>query len=527
MYRVYLVMPGDHFELMELLKIPENKESVFSAYDESKVARIFSLIFDQINRPISVIEEDYYIDEDYLDLYSNYYVFSYQINSKFSKRVVLVDCSFEDVPFDNYWYNESESDLSDKILAILVIPESSNRHISKAYINPKILLKTPCSKIILSKVHVDILGKRIHMNTFPFRQTDSELLSCSEVSMYGVFDYYYNKNQGFNKERLSSLLKTKEELSRIRGFHYTNGMDVQNICSIFRQKGYETVFYDKNAMFIGFTSTSKTKKLVSMFYPYVNSGYPCLLLVKPTTGWEELGHCITSIGTVESITHTIDDKTITRIESAVGKAFYTVQESEFCTEIITVDDQTCLNYIQILNTQELDHKYEIIGTVIVVPDSIKMEAEVAYYFANDFIAVDPFCSLLVDEDDERFIISIFLVKSTEYVRYRVAHATSLSEKDLYVNCPLPDYVWLCEYSTVDSYTHNLANAELVLDATVARPNLFNSLVLFRIRNYILPTADRMSVEDDLDNTVAARMIFGDDFDETIRKFKPESVFYYS
>ena len=514
MVDVFLINPGDYSDFLDRLKKTEETDSFFSTYKNSYAVRFLSLLFDQINRPITAVLEEYYKDEDYLDLYTKYYVFSYEENSKFSKRILLVDCFFNDEnQFYNYWYNEPENELSKEILAIFVIPETSNNHISKAYIDPRIILNKPCSKIILSNIQIEILGKIIQMNAFPFRQTDSDLLSCSEVSIQGVFDYFYNKNQGFSKERISSLLGIKQELSKLHGFHHGYGMDIQDICSVFRQKGYETVYYNKNAMLVKFTSITQTEKLVSMFYSYIASGYPCLLLVKQKTELEFPGHCIIGIGAVENHSLSVNNVTMERIESDYGKTYYAIQDSEYCTEIITVDDQTCLNYIQLSDTQKQNNKYELIGAVIALPPSIKMTAADAYTFAVNLMCIKPISALLAEENEENFIISIFLVKSTEYVRYRVKHAKELSEKDTYINYPMPDYVWVCEYSTLESYSHKLANAELVLDATVVLPSIYNTIVGFRSRNTFFMYADNM--------------IVGECFEKTFKIYEPCSVYNLS
>lgn len=515
MVDVFLINPGAYADFLHRLELPESREGFFFSHMNPKAFTFLAQFFDHINKPINVVLEDYYIDEDYLDLYSNYYVFLYQDNTKFCKRVLLVDTSFDnDDQFYDFWYNKSGSELSERVLAIFVIPESSNKHISKAYINPIILINKPFSKIILSNISIDILGKRIHMYAFPFRQTDSEFLSCSEVSMQGVFDYYFNKHQGFNKELLSSLLNIKQELSKIHGYNHINGMDVTDICSVFRQKGYETVYYNVNNMFTGFTSIDRTRMLVNMFYPYVASGYPCLLLVNPKPGLEHNGHCLNCIGVVENYTLRIHSLTVRRKKSDVEKDFYAIQSSEYCSEIITIDDQTCLNYIQLSSSKKQDYKgYEILGTVIAVPSLIKMVAADAYAFAFNLMGHKPFSAFLADEDEDTFIISIFLAKSSEYVQYRVENSKEIAVKNVYVDFPMPAYLWICEYSTMASYTHNLADAELVLDATIALPNLNNTIVFLRTKN-------RFLVNDE-------EMLIVDRCEKAFKIFEPRAVYFYS
>ena len=153
------------------------------------------------------------------------------------------------------------------------------------------------------------------------------------------------------------------------------------------------------------------------------------------------------------------------------------------------------------------------GTVIAVPSLIKMVAADAYAFAFNLMGHKPFSAFLADEDEDTFIISIFLAKSSEYVQYRVENSKEIAVKNVYVTLPMPAYLWICEYSTMASYTHNLADAELVLDATIALPNLNNTIVFLRTKN-------RFLVNDE-------EMLIVDRCEKAFKIFEPRAVYCYS
>ena len=78
---------------------------------------------------------------------------------------------------------------------------------------------------------------------------------------------------------------------------------------------------------------------------------------------------------------------------------------------------------------------------------------------------------------------------------------------------MPAYLWICEYSTMDSYTHKLADAELVLDATIALPNLNNTILFLRTKNRFL-----VDVEE---------MLIVDGGEKAFKIFEPRAVYCYS
>ena len=161
--------------LRELLK--DNKLDTIWSF--SKATDVLNSLFTKIDYPITILNEDNYIDENYSDLYANYYVRSYRNNSKFSKRILI----FKGDQFDlNQWFNSSTDDISSRLLAEIVIPNSSNRNIGIALIRPELGLSgIHHAMVITGYSSIFVLGKHIGINAFPYRQLDGGILSCAEV----------------------------------------------------------------------------------------------------------------------------------------------------------------------------------------------------------------------------------------------------------------------------------------------------------------------------------------------------------
>ena len=81
--------------------------------------------------------------------------------------------------------------------------------------------------------------------------------------------------------------------------------------------------------------------------------------------------------------------------------------------------------------------------------------------------------------DDKVVIRIFLSTARNYKAGRFESVNNSVAKELYLNIPLPKFVWVCEISTLSEYKNNKIIGEIVLDATSSKYDKLESTILIR------------------------------------------------
>lgn len=333
---VIIAQPEDLCNPQILLRELLKDSKLDTVWSFSKATEVLNLLFMKIDYPITIFNEDNYTDENYSDLYANYYVRSYRDNSKFSKRILI----FKGDQFGlEQWFNSSVNEISDYLLAEIIIPYSMNKNIGIALIRPELWLSgIHHAMIITGHNSTFILGKYLEINAFPYRQLDGGLLSCAEVSLLNILDYYYCLNQGYRKVLPSDILKIKDELSQF-GASNGHGMGITDIHNVLQRENLRTNIYMKSDLHREYSCTTREMLLKRKIYSYIDSGYPCILLVSSPNDYQEIGHCINGIGIIHSETIDYDTIEVQNICGVEGKEYNIINVADIDSDLIVMDDR--------------------------------------------------------------------------------------------------------------------------------------------------------------------------------------------
>lgn len=448
-------------------------------YKNRKVCTILESILDLIDRPIVAVIEPTYIDEEYLEMYSKYHVFSHKQNSKFSRRIILFeDCFGND--FYNTWFPKNISEIENSIIGVFVIPYSASTYVFNAYISPRILVGKLNEEIVLSKVDLHIYGRKVKMYFFPFRQTDSQYIACAEISVSGINDFYNHLNKGFGSVRISDVLKYKEDLAQYGG-NKSYGMSSKQMIGYFQKKGFQVEVFEKAVWEDNFSGVSAERILIRNVSPYIESGYPCILLAESPDNDYSMGHCVNGIGIVRNMDFDWEDIVCYKQDITPDLSYYTVFEPDFCSHITTIDDYSCIKRIKIEpDEKKAPDDYCIDGAIVVLPPEIKLSSMDASSIAETLLGALNISG--AEQTPSTWIIKIILADAIDFIEKRVMLTDNLEEKAIYSSLDLPKYVWVCELYTKENYSAGLVDVEILLDATNSFVDVENTVFAIRYQN---------------------------------------------
>lgn len=478
---VIIAQPGDLRNPQILLRELLKDNSLDTVWSFTKAREMLLSLFSKINYPVIILSESDYIDENYSDLYANYYIRSYRNNSKFSKRILI----FKGDHFElDQWYNSSSQEISSYFLGEVVIPNSSSRNIGVALIRPELWFSDlQHSTIITGHDSIFIMGKHIEINAFPYRQLDGGPLSCAEVSLLNILDYYYCLNQGYKRVLPSDILKIKDELSQFGSLN-VRGMGVTDICNVLQRENLQTIIYMKTALHKEYSHTTQEILLKRKIYSYIDSGFPCILLVSNSDDYQEIGHCINGIGIVHSKAIDYDIIEVQSVGGTKENVYELINAADIDSDLIIMDDRCFLDVIHI-SPEKKKQKYEIQGCIIPTPTQIVLNADDAYIIAQELLGI-----LTIDEfkkylDNKPLILRTCLATSDSFVSQRVNAASSIEEKNIYAQMRIPKYVWVCEFATHDNWLKKQVDCEIIIDATSAFVDVEMSVVSARFADDII------------------------------------------
>lgn len=455
-------------------------------YDNSIIYKIFSAM----SYPVTILIDDEYLEENYVDLFSNYYVHSYRNKNRFSERWVIfsgiISTSSNNLPI--IWFELTENELSSRLLADISIWHTARENIGIAYVSPQLMLPDVDQKtMMISKRSIFVRGKSLNIYSFPYMQLDGGPLSCAEVSILNLLNFYNSLKTGIRKVLPSDVLKAKKELSD----HLVSsikGMSAHEISKVIQNEGLQTIAYMKSVFDAEYSPISKEQLVWRKMFSYIDSGYPCLVLTS-YQGDPYGGHCVNGIGLIRN--PELDFDLIAIHEYPVGDSLtcQIINEADISTELIVMDER---EFVVTIDSKSTEKKYSIEGCIITLPrevvlfeDAARTIAEHAIWLIYNYDTESYLCN-------EPLIMKTCLAKAEDYMAQRIKESISLEEKELYSEMRLPKYVWICEFTTEELRKKGRIIGEMLIDATSINIDIMQSVIMARIANYYMYNDDEQN-----------------------------------
>lgn len=488
---LYMDSASDMDGFFEALAEIDSEFGVFFG-DDNGIKKSIENIIRLFYFPITIIYEPYYVDRVYRDEYYRYYSKKHFHISRNTKRFIFINGIYAKTDFLSDDEQKYESIKEDLIGTVVSKPTQT---IGRTLLRPS-KLKIPRCYIRTTAFEMMIYGKLYPLQAFPFSGQDSEVMTCAEVNIWQIMEYFGSRYKDYKTLLPSELMDLVKENSDSRILP-SDGLTVEQESSLFMKNGLSPLIYYKHLDYIEEDSykvyeACQDPSFLDILHFYVESGMPVLINLRERDNPKGDNHSITCIGHeyVEPV-QLLDrmEKNIIEIGKEELDKRKTVKYNEICIyqswsgykKYVLLEDHS--SPYQVLDLENLtfddfqDEKnyWEIESFVVPLYKHVFVSAEDAYgiflsLIKENFEGISNAIGNDLQSCQPEIVIRMYLATSRSFKDFRVKHTLNsssegLNEKLFFSQIAYPKFVWVCEYGTKESYSDSKANGEFILDAT--------------------------------------------------------------
>jgi hypothetical protein len=454
---------------------------------------------------ITLMTDEKYVDKLYRDCYYYHYSNKHFGFNRYCTRVYIFDGEFE-------YKNQDEAEMQMVFIGCFVIKPTQYGRLGKTLINPLFLFEKNREIYVRTSVfQVLFNGHLLKIDAFPFMMQDEDALSCAEVTVINIMDYFSNQYTNYKAVLPTDIyaLAEKQGYQRVLPTH---GMTFQLLSKTFAEFG----LYPRQL--------SRGMDLKRILHYYIESGIPLAVGIKNNRN-DNTWHSIICIGHGASDTSKMLDSLMSvssndydkkKCErSKPNKRYYIADTADAVDSYVFMDDGASPYQIWEVSedSQSYNNEYRLNGDTLyylTIPlyKRMYLEAQTALKFGKEFLIswIEELnkayfesehyrkcrCSDEIASENNPVIIRLFLASSKSFLRARVQsfeYGEPLSE--LYLVLPFPKFVWVCEIYDRHSYNDNEALGEIIIDATASPVSKEQSVIMLNFVGIFLThdTAD--------------------------------------
>lgn len=433
---------------------------------------------------VTVIVETNHIDSGYTDTYYNYFSGLHIQPIKYCKRF-----SFFQGKILPQWFLKTElhNVLQAKLIGTMVIRPLKYGFIGRTLLDP--------SKIVKKKLHNNIylrtatfwqhiLGVEFTLDAFPFCSQDSSFMTCAEVTIMNLMEYYAMRYHTYRSVLPSDIKKLSQQYQYER-VTPSAGLNYLVVSKILSEFGFSPRIYNRESIKIHpLVGDERENEIKRIMHYYVESGIPVGVNVESEKGDFTDGHSLLCIGHSGEM----DEKRAKRYTMCgINDEHGVINSADFYTEYCVIDDHQrpyeARRYEQISTFR----KMKISNLAVPLYKKMYLEAKYAY---------DIFYRVFRDEkfglnywkiprrylrENEEVVMRIYLASSRSYKTFKmdVYDIEHLSRKNEIALLELPQFVWCCEFFSFSQYkkANRKAFADIILDATASHKQDYAGAVI--------------------------------------------------
>lgn len=468
---------------------------------------------------IYVIYVPYYDDRYYRSSFSLHYYGKHFIPNSRCGRVFL----FDGDKFDKKQYEaikseestESASIFKESFIGSIVIKPIQGMEIGRTLIDPRYLYPESGEYIFRTAYYSETMyGIRLHVHSFPYAMQDGETVTCSEITIQNMADYYSKRYQSYSSIYPDEIIALAQENSYERSLP-SKGLTYRTISRIFMKMGFAPVLY---------ATQFDQENFLSILRAYLDSGIPVAIGMDDRKDMN--GHSVIVMGKEADIGRNHLDGSF-YVEQIPDRAtnknlFFGVLGSKQGKYIIMDDGKAPYALTNISSTyspeDETNHwkirlqygtetyepaiadkkgdKFDLSFLIAPLSKEMSMDALSALQCFKNLLGKRgddedsgigylhyilryqeegneqyplPDEYFAGDSKDNPLLLRIFLCPSRSLKRHRVEHASAINKEWLneYRGIHMPRFVWVCELYSIKSITNEkpFSIGEIVLDAS--------------------------------------------------------------
>ena len=446
---------------------------------------ILDKIFEK-NDCITVVIENNYVDRIYRDCYYSHFSGKHFEYNRYCKRILFFSGDQE----ERLKFLE-EDILNKNFLGCIVIKPIKNGAIGKTLLSPKVLHTDVNKKIYvrITEYSISFCGMNLKIEAFPYSMQDRETLSCAEVTILNILDYYSNNYSDYKFTLPSDIYSIISN----HGFERplpTTGMSYTMISKLLLEFGFFPKLYVANE---GYTD-EQMRRILSY---YVESAIPVALGLQYRVGYNHSIVCIGHGDKNENIIKTELYRTFETDDGTKSENLFIADTANSHDELIVMDDNLCpystygfrreqKNIFSIEKESLLfgktiqggfDTSSKILCIAVPLYKRMQMDAENARYICIEVLKdrkssfkefVDRGLGIEIGTAESPIVMRLFLASSRKFLHERM---NSLPKdhvlRKVYKSTYFPKFIWVCELSSLSSYNKKEVIGEIILDATAS------------------------------------------------------------
>lgn len=428
-------------------------------------------IMDAIQYPCTVVVEQFHVDRIYRDSYYMYFSNQHFELTRFCKRLSFFR---EEVTEEMFYNADKHNILKTNFVGSCVIKPHHDGAIGRTLFNPSLFVKSENESSFqrLTDFTISVMGVHLTVNSFPYSMQDTQTTSCADITLLNIMEYFATRYPDYKFIYPSDIVQMVREHSFERvlpakGLRYTELTRVLTNC------GFSPRLYYDTAM-----SYSSGLTIKQIWHYYIESGIPVALGLG-----KRQGHSVIGIG------HAKERRAYqnTTIKHRNGISF--IDTADFYDKYVVMDD----NQLP-FSLREFDNIsiHNLTPNTIAIPLAKRMfmEAADAYEVSLSILETLGIRNITEQFNEYKtlghpknpFVIRLFLTSARSYKKHKSCQRNvdgNHTVKKIYMNLPLPRFVWVCEIYSTESFDDGLTLGEVVLDATSSGKNNLDCLVALR------------------------------------------------
>lgn len=445
--------------------------------DDFKERQLFWSIIERICKNaniITVLVESNHIDAAYTDTYYNYFAGLHFPPIKYCKRFSF----FQGEITPKYFVLKDMHDkLRKAMIGTMVIRPLKYGFIGRTLLNPaKIVQGNSKNGVYLRTATFTqhILGVEFTIDAFPFCSQDSSFMTCAEVTILNLMEYYATRYHAY-KSILPSDIKILSQKYQYERVTPSAGLTYLVVSKILSEFGFSPRIYNRESVKIHpLVGDERENEIKRIMHYYIESGIPVAVNVEPEKGDFREGHSLLCIGHSGEM----DVKRAKKYAMiGMNEKHEIINSADFYTKYCVVDDHQKPYEGREYEEMSIFSKMKISNLAVPLYKKMYLEAKYAY---------DIFYRIFRDEKfgltswkiprkclakDEAIVMRIYQASSRSYKAFKIdAYIDgNFSRKKELAMLELPQFVWCCEFFSFSQYMNEdrKAFANIILDATAS------------------------------------------------------------